>query len=685
LASFPSPAQGVWYLGPVPIRAYAVCIIVGIIVALVIGDRRWVARGGERGVVYDIALWAVPFGLIGGRLYHLMTDWRTYFGDGGAGPVAALRVWDGGLGIWGAVALGGVGAWIGCRRRGIPLPAFGDAIAPGIVLAQAIGRLGNYFNQELYGRETTLPWGMEIFYRRDPSGIIDAHSLNGVSTGQIAAIVHPTFLYELIWNVLVFVVLIIVDRRFKVGHGRLFALYVALYCVGRFGVELLRDDTATHIAGIRINLFTATFVFLGAVVYMILARKGREDPSALRGRIVTEDEEKLAPELAEELVAVAGATGVVAAATVAGREDIDDGEFESVGESAGSIVDVATTDEATEPTQGADEVDEVAGEHDIEAAADDEAIVEAEAAAFGVETETVDDDPDQLIDDDHDPLDGVDLEGQPEVTADHGPLSQQAEEFDDTEDVDEDDAMEFDDTEDVDEGDATKAVADDDEPEDEDDEAEAVSESGGMPEESEPSIEEETPDGVDLEGQPEVTADQGTASEPAEAFDDTEDVDDEETTDLDDATDSEVAETAGDDEAPETEDDGIEETVESGDVEASIGEESPDSTTVDQSSDEPVDGIDDEFTDNEADAFDDTGEAVEADAIDDTGEAVEADAEFDDNEEAADSEGVGESGADITTEEHTDGAYLSFPESGTAVTADSERGSFFGRLFRRRR
>ena len=283
LAYFPSPPQGVWHLGPLPIRAYALFIITGIVVALVIGDRRWEARGGQRGVIYDIALWAVPFGLVGGRLYHLATDWRTYWGPGGAGSGAALRIWDGGLGIWGAVALGGVGAWIGCRRRGIPLPAFADAIAPGIVLAQAIGRLGNYFNQELYGRETTLPWGLEIFYRRDPSGYVDPHSLDGVSTGQVAFVVQPTFLYELIWNVLIFVALIYVDRRFNFGHGRLFALYVAAYCVGRFGVELLRNDTATQIAGIRINVFTSTFVFIGAVVYVILAPKGREDPASLHG------------------------------------------------------------------------------------------------------------------------------------------------------------------------------------------------------------------------------------------------------------------------------------------------------------------------------------------------------------------------------------------------------------------
>ncbi len=288
---FPSPPQGVWHLGPLPIRAYALCIIVGILVALFIGDRRWAARGGERGVIYDIALWAVPFGLVGGRLYHLATDWKTYWGPGGAGFGGALRIWDGGLGIWGAVALGGVGAWIGCRRHGIPLPAFGDALAPGLVLAQAIGRLGNYFNQELYGRETTVPWGLEIFYRRDSSGYIDPHSLDGVSTGQVAAVVQPTFLYELIWNVLVFVALIYIDRRFRLGHGRLFAVYVAAYCIGRFCVELLRDDTATHIAGIRINSFTSTFVFIGAVVYIMVAPKGREDPESLRGNDYVDDEE----------------------------------------------------------------------------------------------------------------------------------------------------------------------------------------------------------------------------------------------------------------------------------------------------------------------------------------------------------------------------------------------------------
>jgi phosphatidylglycerol---prolipoprotein diacylglyceryl transferase len=310
IAYFPSPPRGVWHLWVVPIRAYALFIVIGIVAALLIGDRRWQARGGERGVIYDIALWAVPFGLIGGRLYHLATDWRTYFGEGGAGMVAALSIWDGGLGIWGAVALGGVGAWIACRRRGIPLPAFGDAIAPGIVLAQAIGRLGNYFNQELYGRETTMPWGLEIFYRRDPAGFVDVHSLDGVSTGQLAMVVQPTFLYELLWNVVVFALLIYLDRRFTIGHGRLFALYVAGYCIGRFGIELLRDDAATHIAGIRVNSFTSTFVFIGAVVYLILAPKGREDPATLSASAA----DRLVPDSVDEPATVASPPAAAALA-----------------------------------------------------------------------------------------------------------------------------------------------------------------------------------------------------------------------------------------------------------------------------------------------------------------------------------------------------------------------------------
>jgi prolipoprotein diacylglyceryl transferase len=283
LAYIPSPPQGVWHLGPLPIRAYALCIIAGIIVAIWWGERRFAARGGERGTITDVAVFAVPFGLVGGRLYHVATDHQKYFGPD-KNPLDALKVWNGGLGIWGAIALGAVGAWIACRRKGIPLPAVADAVAPGIVVAQAIGRLGNYFNQELYGGPTSLPWGLQIFRRVDPATGLD-DPLNGVAVDHTpVTVVHPTFLYELLWNLGVAALVVWADRRFRLGHGRAFALYVAGYTAGRFWIELMRADEATLVFGVRINVITSVAVFLGAVAYFVIARvRGpREDLAALR-------------------------------------------------------------------------------------------------------------------------------------------------------------------------------------------------------------------------------------------------------------------------------------------------------------------------------------------------------------------------------------------------------------------
>jgi len=276
LANIPSPDRGVWYLGPIPIRAYALCIIAGIVVAVTWGEKRLVARGGQPGTVTDVAVFAVPFGLLGGRLYHVLTDWETYFGPGGH-PIDALKIWQGGLGIWGAVALGGVGAWIGCRRRGVALPLFADAVAPTIVTAQAIGRLGNYFNQELYGGPTTLPWGLEIYARVVPGTSIP-DPLGGVAVDSTPiAVVAPTFLYELVWDLLVAGVVVWADRRFRLGHGRAFAVYVAGYTLGRFFIEQMRSDPATRVFGdIRINVVVSTLVFLGAIAYLVVVRAPRE-------------------------------------------------------------------------------------------------------------------------------------------------------------------------------------------------------------------------------------------------------------------------------------------------------------------------------------------------------------------------------------------------------------------------
>ncbi|GAB2792954.1 prolipoprotein diacylglyceryl transferase [Streptomyces daliensis] len=267
LAFFPSPSAGEIHLGPVPLRGYAFCIIIGVFVAVWLGGRRWVARGGRVGTVADIAVWAVPFGLVGGRLYHVITDYQLYFGEG-RNWVDAFKIWDGGLGIWGAIALGALGAWIGCRSRGIPLPAYADAVAPGIALAQAIGRWGNWFNQELYGRATDLPWAVEIDAAHRP-----------VDTPDLGTY-HPTFLYESLWCVGVALLVIWADRRFKLGHGRAFALYVAAYTVGRFWIEYMRVDDAHHILGMRLNNWTAIVVFLAAVAYIVVSAKkapGREE------------------------------------------------------------------------------------------------------------------------------------------------------------------------------------------------------------------------------------------------------------------------------------------------------------------------------------------------------------------------------------------------------------------------
>ncbi|GAA3544352.1 prolipoprotein diacylglyceryl transferase [Kribbella ginsengisoli] len=270
-AFIPSPSQGVWHLGPLPLRAYAICILIGIFAGYWLGRRRWVARGGSPEVLADIIMWAVPFGLVGARIYHVITDAELYFGEG-KHPIDALKIWHGGLGIWGAVGFGCLGAWIACRRHKVPFLAVADVMAPGIALAQVIGRFGNYFNQELFGRPTNHWWGLEIDPGHRPPGFADFGTF------------HPTFLYEAIWNLGVIALVILIDRRFKLGHGRAFALYVAGYTAGRAWIENLRIDTVNEFAGLRLNVWTSMIMFVLAVVFFILSARlkpGQEDISTL--------------------------------------------------------------------------------------------------------------------------------------------------------------------------------------------------------------------------------------------------------------------------------------------------------------------------------------------------------------------------------------------------------------------
>jgi prolipoprotein diacylglyceryl transferase len=263
LEFIPSPSQGVWHLGPLPLRAYALGIIIGALVAIWIGERRYQSRGGRAGVIGDVAIWAVPFGIIGARIYHVATDPELYFGEG-RHVIDTIYIWKGGLGIWGAVAGGALGAWIACRRYGVSFSAVADALAPGLLVAQAIGRIGNYFNQELFGKPTDVPWALEISPGNRPSGYLDS------------ATFHPTFLYELLWNLAAAALIIAIDRRVRLTHGRAFALYVMLYTAGRVWIESLRIDTVNHLGPFRLNVWTSILVFvLGLVLFVVASRRAR--------------------------------------------------------------------------------------------------------------------------------------------------------------------------------------------------------------------------------------------------------------------------------------------------------------------------------------------------------------------------------------------------------------------------
>ncbi|WP_030014082.1 MULTISPECIES: prolipoprotein diacylglyceryl transferase, partial [Micrococcales] len=270
LAAIPSPSWSAFHLGPLTIHAYALCILLGIVICLWLTTRRWAAKGYDPEHIWDIAIWAIPFGLVGARMYHVfITAPGDYFGPG-RNPVDALKIWEGGIGIMGAVTLGAVGAWIACRRNQVSLAAFADAAAPGILIAQGIGRWGNWFNQELFGKPTTLPWGLEI----DPT------SHNFPSQYPAGTLFHPTFLYESLWDILGGLIILWLSRKILHRRGQVLWTYVLYYGVGRFLIELfLRIDHSDEFLGLRIHVWTAGFlVLLGAVMLVVASRRRDEAP-----------------------------------------------------------------------------------------------------------------------------------------------------------------------------------------------------------------------------------------------------------------------------------------------------------------------------------------------------------------------------------------------------------------------
>jgi prolipoprotein diacylglyceryl transferase len=263
ISAIPSPDVSYIELGPLRIHFYALFILAGIVLALILTESRLKARGAESGIALDISLWAIPFGILGGRFFHVLTHPNDYFFPG-ADLLAVFRIWEGGLAIYGALILGSVGAYIGARSAGIRFASYLDAVAPGVLLAQAIGRWGNYFNNELFGTPTDLPWGLEISSSNPayPAGLPEG------------VLFHPTFLYESIWSLAGVALLLAADRRFNLRWGKMLGLYLVFYSVGRVWVEAIRIDPSEIVLGMRINIWSAIAgIAIGLAIIAIQSRR----------------------------------------------------------------------------------------------------------------------------------------------------------------------------------------------------------------------------------------------------------------------------------------------------------------------------------------------------------------------------------------------------------------------------
>ncbi len=274
--SIPSPDLQFLQIGPLRIYFYALCIIVGIILAGVWTARRLSRRGGEKGATLDFLVWSLVLGIIGARLYHVVTHWGDYFGAG-KNPLEIFAFWNGGIAIFGALLGGGIGVLIASRITGIRFASFADALVPGLLLAQAVGRLGNWFNHELFGGPTTLPWGLEI-EASNPAFPI------GLPEGTLF---HPTFLYEALWNILGIIVLLAIERKWRPRWGIFFGMYLVWYGIGRAFTESLRVDPSLLFLGIRTNVLAALLAIVVGMIVIIVQRRrhvGIETSVYLPGR-----------------------------------------------------------------------------------------------------------------------------------------------------------------------------------------------------------------------------------------------------------------------------------------------------------------------------------------------------------------------------------------------------------------